>query len=45
MNVLAILANHSRYPLFMAWRANSGYRLCLAKTAKRFTGVLAFSFG
>jgi len=26
-NVLAVLANYSRYPLFMAWRANSADRL------------------
>ena len=26
-NVAAVLANQSRYPLFMAWRANIGYRL------------------
>jgi len=35
-NVVAVLANQSRYPLFMAWRANIGYRLWLTKTAQTF---------
>jgi len=35
-NVLTVLANHSRYPLFMAWRANSGHSLRLAKTTETF---------
>ena len=35
-NGLAVLANQSRYPLFNAWRTNSGYRLWLALTAETF---------
>ena len=46
-NVLAVLDNHSRYPLFMARRANGrGCRLWSDKTAKKsFATVSAFCFG
>jgi len=38
-------ANHSRYPLFMAWRANSRYRLWLAKTGETLHGCFSVCFG
>ena len=41
-NVLAVIAIHCRYPLFIAWRANSGYRLWLAITAKTVHELLSF---
>jgi len=44
-NVLAVSVNHCRHPLFMAWRANSGYRLWLDGTAKTFRGCFSVSYG
>jgi len=43
-NVLAVLANHSLYPLFARQAISCEYRLWLAKQLKHFTGVFAFSF-
>jgi len=40
MKRLAVLANHSWYPLFMVWSTNSGCRLWLAKIAKNVSRLL-----
>jgi len=44
MKRLAVLANYSWYPLFTAWRANSGYRLWLAKRTRKSHGCFSALF-